>query len=60
MRYVMPLEDRQREAAWQRGRYRSDPTFRLDRINRVRARRGQPVLQSLCEAKVRLPIGDAR
>lgn len=51
MSYVLPLEDRLHFAAVQRERYWRDPDFRLRQINRTRARRGQPPLQSLAEVR---------
>lgn len=40
--YSRSLEERRKEAARQKARYWSDPEFRLDRINRARARQGLP------------------
>lgn len=39
--------DRRYESCRQRRRYQTDPAFRLDRVNRVRERRGLPLAQSL-------------
>lgn len=54
MKYAMLLEDRLYEAEWQRNRYREDPAWRLDRINRTRARRGKPLASSLDEIERRV------
>jgi hypothetical protein len=41
-------------SAYNRKRYRDNPAYRLDCINRTRARRGLPPAPSLAEAKVRI------
>jgi len=51
--YRTPLERRLKESARLNERYRSDPDFRLRRINYERARRGYPLIASLDEARVR-------
>lgn len=38
---------------YERGRYQSDPSYRLQRINHTRARRGQPLVASLDEIRPR-------
>ena len=56
-----PYTDRLYESCRQRRRYLTDPAFRLDRINRSRARRGAPLLPSLDAARIRIPLReDAR
>jgi hypothetical protein len=38
---------------YNRARYRSNPAYRLDCINRTRARRGQPLVADLAAVKTR-------
>jgi hypothetical protein len=45
--------DRLYESCRQRRRYHSDPAYRLDRINRARARVGLEPRQSLDECELR-------
>ncbi len=47
---------RQPEAisAYERGRYRRDPAYRLKRINHTRALRGRPLVASLDEISPRI------
>lgn len=45
--YLRSLDERIKESARQRDRYWTDPQFRLDRVNRARARLGRPLARSL-------------
>lgn len=54
--YLRSLEDRRKESARQRQRYWSDPEFRLDRINRARARFGIQPADSLDDVQHKGPI----
>ena len=47
--FSLLLEDRIYQSEWQRNRYREDPAWRLDRINRTRTRRGMTPASSLDE-----------
>jgi hypothetical protein len=47
------------EIAYNRALYAASPRERLRRINYTRQRRGMPVLASLGDAKLRLPVGGA-
>lgn len=38
---------------YERGRYHSDPSYRLKRINHTRACRGRPLVASLAEVETR-------
>jgi hypothetical protein len=48
-RFVTPLKDRQRIAAYYRERYKRDDDFRLRKVNGLRARLGLPVRASVDE-----------
>ena len=50
-RYAMPLHERIRASNNARRLYRENPTFRLKAINRVRAKRGKPLLMELSQSK---------
>lgn len=47
--YLRSLDERLKESARQRDRYWADPQYRLDRVNRARARYGLPPRQSVAE-----------
>jgi hypothetical protein len=55
-RFTQPLYERQANAAVKRRRYRSDPAFRLLRINRARVHLGLPPRASLDDAQLRVPM----
>jgi hypothetical protein len=40
-------------SAYERGRYRNDPAYRLKRINHTRAMRGRPLVDSLADVRTR-------
>jgi len=40
-------------SAYERGRYQTDPAYRLRRINHTRALRGRPLVDSLADVKLR-------
>jgi hypothetical protein len=50
-RYAIALPDRLRISENSRRCYRENPDYRLKAINRVRARRGQPLLSDLSESE---------
>jgi hypothetical protein len=56
MTYKLPLCERRRYAADKRRRYRASPDERLKRINEARRFRGLPLVASLDECKLRLPL----
>ena len=53
MAYTLPYEDRLHFAEVQRDRYERDPQFRLRQINRMRRRRGMPLIEDLSEINSR-------
>jgi hypothetical protein len=55
-RFATSLPIRRANAAWHAKRYRSDPEYRLKRINRARAVQGPSPRASLDEARLRLPM----
>ena len=53
MTYRLPLRERLRFARNKRDRYHRDPDYRLDCINRARARKGLEQVASLDSVKLR-------
>lgn len=53
MTFKLSLEERQRRAEENRRRYWSSAVDRLNRINKMRARRGRPIIVSLDEIETR-------
>lgn len=51
-RFVTPLAERQRIAAYYRERYRTDPDYRLRKVNDMRARQGLPPRASVDEINI--------
>lgn len=41
-------------SAYERGRYQSDPAYRLKRINHTRSMRGRPLVDSLDQVRSRI------
>lgn len=54
--FTIPLSTRRIRAAAKAARYRTDPDFRLQRINRARAHQGYPPRASLEEVRLRVPM----
>ena len=54
--FTQPLSTRRLRAAAKGLRYRTDPDFRLARINRARAHLGLPPRVSLDDVKMRVPM----
>lgn len=52
-RYVTPLAERQRIAAYYRERYQRDPEYRLRKVNDLRARQGLPPRASVEELNIK-------
>lgn len=52
--------DRLYESCRQKRRYHSDPSYRLDRINRARKRLGLPPHRSLLSARIRFTFEQCR
>jgi hypothetical protein len=52
-RFATPLKERQRVAAYYRERYRTDPEYRLKKLNQLRAKQGLPPRASVDEINVR-------
>ncbi len=50
-RFALSLPERQRCSDNQRRCYRDNPEYRLKAINRVRGKRGLPLLSDLSESK---------
>ena len=55
-RFSKPLIERQLDAERLNRRYRTDPEFRLRRINRARRQQGLAPRASLDEVKLRVPM----
>lgn len=49
MAFIMPLETRRRISSTRKHRYRTDPAYRLEQINRAREYRGAAPICSLDE-----------
>jgi hypothetical protein len=54
--FSKPLIERQLDAERMNRRYRTDPEFRLHRINRARAHQGLPPRASLDDVRMRVPM----
>lgn len=52
MKYATPLSERLRVAAYYREKYRTDPEYRLRKVNCLRARQGLPPRASVDEINV--------
>ncbi len=55
-RFTAPLSTRRLRADEKAWRYRTDPEFRLKRINRARLQLGLPPRASLEEVRMRVPM----
>ena len=58
--YELTFEQRMRRSERRRAKYRGDPDYRLQAINRRRARDGYATVSSLEECKLRLPLPEDR
>jgi hypothetical protein len=59
MTYTLPLEKRRRVAQRRNERYRTEPGYRLSRINETRRRAGVPEIAALSEldvSRLRIPV----
>lgn len=56
MTYKLSLAKRRAVQARRNERYRTDPAYRLVRVNEKRARDGKPLLASLDEVELRVPV----
>lgn len=56
MKYKLPLALRQRYARNKRERYARNAAYRLECINKRRSKDGSPLLNSIEEAVLRLPL----
>lgn len=54
--FTQPLYERRANAAVKGRRYRSDPAWRLLRINRARQHQGLPPRGSLDDVRLRVPM----
>jgi hypothetical protein len=59
-RFAAPLSTRRLRAEAKGMRYRTDPEWRLKRINRAREAQGLPPRASLNEVKMRVPMESIR
>lgn len=55
-RFTRSLAERRADAARIARRYREDPDFRLQRINRARVHQGYPPRASLDDVRLRVPM----
>ena len=58
MTHRLPFAMRARISRVRQARYRTDPAYRLARLNEARIRRGQPPATDLSQCRLRVPVDD--